>query len=464
MITTSRLILSSLVKNKEYTKKVFPFIKAEYFDQESERIIFNLISQYINQYTALPSIDAISIELEQQALRQNIFDGCTECVTEMHAFDGKHEQQWLLDTTEKFCKDQSLFLALQHSIEIASELKSGKNSSLSETTIPKLLTEAIGITFDESIGHDFFEDKEKRYELYHTVESKIPFDIPIFNRITNGGLSKKTTSVILAGTNVGKTLIMCHMAANNLTDGKNVLYVTLEMSYDEIAKRIEGNLLNIPVNDISSLSKAQYIDGLDKIKTKTLGKLIIYDDLSGNGNTNLFKRVIDDLKVKKGFVPDIIYIDYLGAMSSSIYKMGSVNTYTFFKSIAEEIRQMAKQYDVAAVTASQFNRSGFSSSDADMTNIAESFGINFSADLVFTAITSDELERLGQFEIKQLKNRYQNKGEMPSFYIGVDKPKMRLYSLEAYSSNEPMQAYTNFDMDDEVLDDKIERMKKFNFS
>lgn len=464
MITTSRLILSSLIKNQEYTKKVFPFIKVEYFDQEAEKVVFSLISSHIQHYSALPTIDAISIELEQKSIRQAIFDDCMDCITDMQTFEDKHEQQWLFDVTEKFCKDQSLFLALQQSIEIASDLKNGKNSSLTETIIPKLLTEAISVTFDESIGHDFFEDKEQRYELYHTVEAKIPFDIPVFNRITNGGLSKKTTTVIIGGTNVGKTLIMCHLAANNLTDGKNVLYITLEMSHDEIAKRIEGNLLNIPVNDIAMMSKKQYIDGLDKIKTKTLGKLIIYDDLTGNGNTNLFKRVIDDLKIKKGFVPDIIYVDYLGAMSSSVYKMGSVNTYTFFKSIAEELRQMSKQFDVAIVTASQYNRSGFNSSDADMTNIAESFGINFSADLVFTAITSDELERLGQFEIKQLKNRYQNKGELPSFYIGVDKPKMRLYALDSGSSHEPTQTYTNFDMDESELDDKLERMKRFNFS
>lgn len=268
-------------------------------------------------------------------------------------------------------------------------------------------------------------------------------------------------------TNVGKSLMMCHFAANNLIDGKNVLYITLEMSHDEIAKRIEANLLNMPVNDIKHLSKTQYIENIAKLKSRTIGKLVVYDDLSGNGNTSLFKRVLDDLKLKKNFEPDVIYVDYLGEMSSSVYKAGSVNTYVYFKSIAAELRQMAKRLDIAIVTAAQLNRTGFDSSDAGMTQVAESFGINFSADLVLTVITSEELERLGQFEIRQSKNRYRNKGEKPTFRIGVDKPKMRLYSLEHIHHSDKAAEKTcesDFFMDQEEIDTKLNKMRSLNFS
>lgn len=467
MLSSSRLILSALINYRDYTKKVFPFLKEEYFDVEAERIVYKLFHNHLEQYNTLPSIEALEIGVGNLTMRQAVFDDCVELFNDIRSYESKDDFTWLVDITEKFCKNQALFLGLQKSIEIADAVKNGKNSSLTETAIPTILSDAISITFESTIGHDFFEDTETRYELYHTVETKIPFDIPVFNKITNGGLSKKTTTVIIAGTNVGKTLMMCHFAANNLTDGKNVLYITLEMSYEEIAKRIEGNLMNVAVNDITHLSKNQYIENISKIQSKTLGRLIIYDDLSGNGNTAMFKKVIDDLKIKKGFGPDVVYVDYLGAMSSSDYKAGSVNTYTYFKSIAEELRRLSKQYDIALVSAAQYNRSGFSSSDADMTNIAESFGINFSADLVFTAITSEELERLGQFEIKQLKNRYQNKAEMPSFYIGVDKPKMRLHSLDNTQHDmqpKGIEAYDDFKMSDDELDQKIQKMKGFNFS
>lgn len=463
-MSQSTLLLSSLLKNQEYFKRVFPFIKEEYFEFEPERIIFSIISGYSEKYQSIPSIEAVNIELENKPLKQTIFDDCKECIGKISSYKNDSELQWLIDTTEKFCKDRALYLALQQSIEIASDSKDGKNKGITETIIPQLLSDAISISFDDSIGHDFFEDSEKRYELYHTVENKIPFDIDQFNRITNGGLSKKTTTIIVAGTNVGKTLMMCHFAANNLVDGKNVLYITLEMSYDEIAKRIEGNLMNVVVNEIKNLSKTQYMNNISSLKLKTPGKLIIYDDLSGNGNTRLFRRVIDDLKLKKNFIPDVIYIDYIGAMGSSVYKAGSVNTYVYYKSIAEEMRSLAKQTDTAIISAAQYNRSGFSSSDADMTHMAESFGINFSADFVFTGITSEELERLGQFEIKQLKNRYQNKAELLSFRIGVDKPKMRLFSLEA-SRTEPVidSASYDFRMSENDLNRKLENLQGFKF-
>lgn len=421
-------ILRNLITNEDFCRKVFPFIKDEYFSND-QKVLFGQIKDFILKYNQRPTIEALAIELD--SLR-NISDtdlkSCKETLSEWQKLPKEEvNQQWLLDSAEEFCQEKAIYQAMMKSIEIMND----KSSTQSKGAIPHMLTEALGVSFDPNIGHDYFDNYEARFDFYHRIEEKIPFDLEFFNKITKGGLPNKTLNIALAGTGVGKSLFMCHCAAANLTIGKNVLYITMEMSEEKIAERIDANLLNINLDDLQTLSKDMYEKRVLNAKAKTNGKLIIKEYPTASASAQHFRNLLNELRLKKSFKPDIIYVDYLNICSSSRIKTGAnVNSYTLVKAIAEELRGLAVEFDVPLVSATQTTRSGYSSSDVDLTDTSESFGLPATADFMFAIMTNENLEALNQIMVKQLKNRYNDPTSNKRFIVGIDRAKMKLFDAE----------------------------------
>ena len=418
-------ILSNLIHVEDYMRKVIPFIKDVYFDNVSEKTIFQEILDFINQYDGLPTKSVLTIEVENRKdLSEDMFK---ECVGIIDSFtDEKVDQTWLVDSTEKWCKERAVYLALMESVKIAD----GKDEKKNRDAIPSILSEALSVSFDDHIGHDYFADADSRYEFYHLKEDKIQFDLDMFNKITKGGLPRKTLNIALAGTGVGKSLFMCHQAASCLMEGKNVLYITLEMAEERIAERIDANLFNVDIKSIIELPKPMYDTKVQKITKKTHGQLIIKEYPTASAHAGHFRALLNELHLKKNFTPDIIFIDYLNICSSSRYKGTIVNSYTFVKAIAEELRGLAVEANLPIVSATQTTRSGFGSTDVDLTDTSESFGLPATADFMFALISTEELEALNQIMVKQLKNRYNDPTMFKRFVVGIDRSKMKLYNVE----------------------------------
>ena len=420
------LILRNLLYNETYLRKVIPFIKSEYFEDLNQKIVFEEILKFIQQYNELATKEVLCIEVEKrQDINDTSFKEIThliECLDDVPA-----EFNWLVDTTEKWCRDRAIYLALMESIHIADNKDEKKNRD----SIPSILSDALAVSFDTHIGHDYLLDYEARYESYHRKEEKIEFDLEYFNKITKGGLPNKTLNICLAGTGTGKSLFMCHVAASVLLQGKNVLYITLEMAEERIAERIDANLLNIPIQQLNELPKSMFESKVTNLAKKTQGTLIIKEYPTASAHSGHFKSLLNELSLKKSFKPDIIFIDYLNICASSRYRGNSnINSYTFIKAIAEELRGLACEFNVPICSATQTTRSGYGSSDVELTDTSESFGLPATADLMFALISTEELEGLGQILVKQLKNRYNDPTIHKRFVIGIDRAKMRLYDCE----------------------------------
>ena len=425
-------ILRNLIHNEEYSRKVIPFIEPTYFEQRTEKVIFEEIAQFIVKYGSAITTEALNIEVENRTdLNEGEIKETRDICDSFNDFPV--DQQWLLDTTEKWCRDRAIYLALMESIHIAD----GNDSKKNRDAIPSILSDALAVSFDNNIGHDYLQNYEERYEYYHKKEDKIPFDLEYFNKITKGGLPNKTLNVALAGTGVGKSLFMCHVASSVLLQGRNVLYITMEMAEEKIAERIDANLLNVPIQDLTDLPKKTFENKVTNISKKTQGTLIIKEYPTASAHSGHFKALLSELALKKSFKPDIIFIDYLNICASSRYKSGvSINSYSYIKAIAEELRGLAVEKEVPIVSATQTTRSGYSSSDVDITDTSESFGLPATADLMFALISTDELEQLGQIMVKQLKNRYNDPTMNKRFIVGVDRAKMRLYDCEQRAQND----------------------------
>lgn len=433
MLTTSQIVLKNLILNDDYAKRVFPFLKGEYFESHSEKVIFEHISKYVEKYTESPSLEALYIELgNDNKIVEKVANDIDEILTEIKTDTETKSVDWLLDTTEAFCQDRAIINGLSESIAIAT----GENKTLDKGAIPDILKDALSIGFDHKLGHDYFDDAMSRYEYYHRKEEKIGFDLEYLNRITKGGFSKKTINIILAMTHAGKSALMCHMAAANLRDGKNVLYISLEMAEEEITKRIEVNNMNITFDDLEKLPKEQFLKKIAALKDKTLGKLKVKEYPMSSSHTGHFRKLVNDYELKQGFKPDIIYVDYLNIMLSARYKASSnANSYTVLLAASQELRGLASELGIPVVTASQFNRSGDGSSDPGMGEIAESFGILFGADFICALIATDEMKANGNVLIKQLKNRYNDMNKTPKFLLGFDRDKMKFYDLDNPTKN-----------------------------
>ena len=422
-----KTILSNLIFNEEFCRTVFPYIKEDYFDENSSKKIFSTFSEYVEKYKSPPSIEALKISMDNRKdLNESSYKEILQTVDEL-AIDEKTNQEWLISETEKFCQDKDLYNSVRKAILILD----GQDKEYDKGGIPKLLSDSLGISFDNSVGHDFLEDYESRYDYYHRKEERLPFDIDILNKITKGGIPRKSMTVLLATTGGGKSLFKCHMAATNLMFGKNVLYITMELAEEEVARRIDANLIDTRLDDIMSISRKEYQKMVDKVKSKTIGKLIIKEYPTGSAHAGHFRHLLNELRMKKNFVPDVIFVDYLNICASSRVKGAAAsNSYTLVKSIAEEIRGLAMEFNVAIVTSSQFNRGAYDSSDVELSNTSESMGITHTADAIFGLITSEELEQKKHLMIKQLKNRWGDISYYKRFVVGVDRSKMKLYELE----------------------------------
>ena len=419
-------ILRNLVFNEEYSRKVIPFIQPDYFEQRTEKIIFEEITQFIVKYGNAITTEALAIELENRTDLSEMEVKETREITSSLT-DAPADNKWLEDTTEKWCRDRAIYLALMESISIAD----GGDKEKNRDAIPSILSDALAVSFDNHIGHNYLEDYKERYESYHKKEDRIPFDLEYFNKITKGGLPNKTLNVALAGTGVGKSLFMCHMASSVLLNGRNVLYITMEMAEEKIAERIDANLLNVPIQDLVDLPRTSFENKVTNISKKTQGQLIIKEYPTASAHSGHFKALLNELALKKSFKPDIIFVDYLNICASSRYKgSANINSYTLVKSIAEELRGLAVEAEVPIVSATQTTRSGYGSSDVDLTDTSESFGLPATADLMFALISTEELEQLGQIMVKQLKNRYNDLSVFKRFVVGIDRAKMRLYDCE----------------------------------
>ena len=421
-----KTILSHMIFNEPYSRKVLPFIKDEYFHNLPDKVIYNLIKDYVEKYNALPTKEVLYLELDNRdGLSESVFKDAKSIIDDMAKEDTKIE--WLVDSTEKFCQDKAIYNAIMASIKILDD----KKETQGKGAIPNLLSEALGISFDVSIGHDYIDNADDRFDFYHEKKERIPFDLDYMNKITKGGLIKKSLNIALAGTGVGKSLFMCHCATNNLAQGKNVLYITMEMAEEKIAERIDANLLNVTIDELALLPKDVYDKKIKRVKEKTTGKLIIKEYPTASAGAAHFRHLINELRIKRNFIPDIIYIDYLNICCSSRIKTGSnVNSYTYIKSIAEELRGLAVEFSVPIVSATQTTRSGYGNSDVELTDTSESFGLPATADFMFALISSEQLESLNQIMIKQLKNRYNDPTIHKKFVVGVDRAKMRLYDVE----------------------------------
>ena len=420
------VILQNLANDDEYMRKVVPFLKRDYFLENNDKIVYDKITNFIDQYNAIPSKDALIIAIQNdKSLNEEQYKEVAEYVQQLDSTD--HNKEWLYKETEKFCKDKAIYNAILSSIAIID----GRDKARTEDGIPQLLQEALGVCFDNNVGHDYIESADKRYEFYHRVESRIPFDLDYFNKITNGGMPNKTLNVCLAGTGVGKSLFMCHVAASVLSQGKNVLYITLEMAEERIAERIDANLMNITMDQLKDLPKSLFDSRIEKIRNKTEGTLIIKEYPTAGAHSGHFKSLLNELQLKKQFRPDLIVIDYLNICASSRFKGGAnINSYTLIKSIAEELRGLAVEENVPILSATQTTRGGYGNTDVELTDTSESFGLPATVDFMFALISTEEMENLNQLMVKQLKNRYNDPTINKRFVIGVDRAKMKLYDLE----------------------------------
>lgn len=426
--STEALILRNLIYNEEYSRRVLPYLRAAYFSDRVEQILFETIAEYIIQYNGLPSKEAVVILLnDNPKLSEDEFKSATVFMNQCEAQkDETNTEEWLLDHAEQFCKDKAIHNAIMESIHILD----GKKEKLTRNAIPEILSEALSISFDPHIGHDFIEDADARYDFYHAVEAKVPFDLEYFNKVTNGGLSNKTLNICMAGTGVGKSLFMCHYAASAMTDGKNVLYITCEMAEERIGERIDANLMGLNIDDVRELPKAMYDKKMERLQQKCKGKLIIKEYPTATANVTHFRHLLNELRLKKNFKPDIIFIDYLNICASARFSANAnVGMYTYVKAIAEELRGLAVEYAVPIVSATQTNRSGYGSSDVGLEDTAESFGLPATADFMFALIRTDDLDALGQVLFKQLKNRYNDVTVNRRFVVGIDRPKMKLFDV-----------------------------------
>jgi hypothetical protein len=426
-----KTILTSLVTNDSFLRKVIPFIKDEYFQGTIEREVFSEIDAYVTNYSNIPSKEALIIGVGKRTnLTDETYSKVKEYINDIEPI--KVDIDWLVDETEQFCKDRSVYNAVLKSISIID----GKEKDLTPNALPDILSEALAVSFDSNIGHDYYDSADDRYEFYHRDEEKIPFDLELLNKITKGGLTNKSLLCWLASTGVGKSLVMCHQAAAAMAIGKNVLYITLEMSEERIAERIDANLMDVNISNIPLFNKMEFDRKIDKVKKKCHGKLIIKEYPTSSAHVGHFEHLLDELKIKKAFKPDIIFVDYINLCASKRFKAGNnQNSYTIIKSIAEELRGLAVVQNVPIVTATQVNRSGAGDADIDLTNTAESFGLPATVDLMLALISTDELEELGQMMIKQLKNRYNDINYYKKFVVGIDRGKMRLYDLEKNAQN-----------------------------
>ena len=427
MNKVENLILKNLLLDEVFVRKSLPFIKAEYFADFLEKKLYEVIAKYFTQYNAIPTKEALEIEVGQlDTISDEQHKNILHIIREID--EEKSEPDWIVDVTEKWCQDRALYIALMSSIKIAE----GNDEQRAAGSIPSILSDALAVSFDNHIGHDYLEDYEERYEFYHKTEDKIPFDLEFFNKITKGGLPNKTLNIALAGTGVGKSLFMCHVASTCLLENKDVLYITLEMAEEKIAERIDSNLLNCDIQNLNQLPKMMYDNKVTNIAKKTEGKLIVKEYPTASAHCGHFKSLLNELALKKSFKPDIIFIDYLNICASSRFKgnAGNVNSYSYIKAIAEELRGLAVEANLPIVSATQTTRSGFASSDIDLTDTSESFGLPATADLMFALISSEELEGLGQIMVKQLKNRYNDPTVNKRFVVGIDRAKMRLYDVE----------------------------------
>ena len=445
------LILKNLLHNEEYLRKVVPFIKADYFEDLTQKIVFEEVSSFIEQYNKPATKEILTIEAEKRSdINDSSFKDVTKLISSLD--DEPSEFEWLINTTEKWCRDRAIYLALMESIQLAD----GKDDTKGRDAIPTILSDALGVSFDSHVGHDYLLDYEERYESYHRKEDKIPFDLEFFDKITKGGIPNKTLNIALAGTGVGKSLFMCHFASSVLLQGKNVLYITLEMAEEKIAERIDANLLNINIQDITDLPKVMYENKVTSVSKKTQGSLIIKEYPTAAAHSGHFKGLLNELALKKSFRPDIIFIDYLNICASSRYRTNNnVNSYSYIKAIAEELRGLAVEANLPIVSATQTTRSGFASSDVDLTDTSESFGLPATADLMFALISTEELEELNQIMVKQLKNRYNDPTINKRFVIGIDRAKMRLYDCEQKAQNDIVDSGQ-----DEEYNEKESKLKK----
>ena len=455
MSKVENLVIKNLLLDEEYVRKAMPFIKAEYFSELLERNLYNVINKYFTDYSALPTKEALEIEVGQLG---NISDEQHKQTIQYirDIDDEKSEYDWILDTTEKWCKERAIYLALMESIKIAE----GNDEKRATGAIPSILSDALAVSFDNHIGHDYLQDYEERYEFYHQTEEKIPFDLDFFNKITKGGLPNKTLNIALAGTGVGKSLFMCHVASSILLQSKNVLYITLEMAEEKIAERIDANLLSVDIQQLDQLPKMMFDSKVNKIAKKTQGQLIIKEYPTASASVGHFRALLNDLALKKSFKPDIIFIDYLNICASSRYsKLGNVNSYSYIKAIAEELRGLAVEANVPIVSATQTTRSGYGSSDVDLTDTSESFGLPATADLMFALISTEELEEINQIMVKQLKNRYNDPTLNKRFVVGIDRAKMRLYDVEQSAQNDIVDANQEIDATTKSLSEKFAKLK-----
>ena len=433
------LILRSLLHNEEYLRKALPFLKDEYFEDEDQKVVYQEILSFTSEYNELPTKEVLSIEVEKRKdINEDQFKKITHLIS--HLDDEPAEFDWLLNTTEKWCRERAIYLALVESIGIAD----GQSKDKTPDAIPSILSDALAVSFDNHVGHDYLEDYLERYEAYNRKENRIPFDLEYFNKITKGGLPNKTLNIALAGTGVGKSLFMCHMAASVLLQNKNVLYITMEMAEEKIAERIDANLLNVNIQEVAELPKQMFETKVNNLAKKTQGTLIIKEYPTASAHSGHFTSLLNELALKKSFRPDIIFIDYLNICASSRYRGGSnVNSYTVIKSIAEELRGLAVEANVPIVSATQTTRSGYGSSDVELTDTSESFGLPATADLMFALISTEELESLGQILVKQLKNRYNDANVYKRFVIGIDRAKMRLYDCEQSAQDDLLESKTD---------------------
>jgi len=453
------IILKNLLHNEEYARKVLPFLSKEYFVEHADKLLYGQIDSFINKYNNLPTKEALVIELDGTSLKNEEFEDVTDLLTYVEEQNNEQpDTQWLLETTEKFCQDKAIYNAVVKSIKILDE---PEKSQSDKGAIPELLTDALSVNFDPHVGHDYLLDSDDRYLFYHRTEKKIPFDLDFFNKITQGGLSTKTLNIALAGTGVGKSLFMCHVSSSALSQGNNVLYITLEMSEERIAERIDANLLNIRLDDLISLPKKMYEKKMEDLKGTVKGRLIIKEYPTAAASTNHFRALLNELNLKRNFKPDIIFVDYINICSSARIRPGQyVNSYSYIKSIAEELRGLAVEFDVPIMSATQTNRAGFQNTDVGLEDTSESFGLPATADFMFAIISNENLEEAGQILIKQLKNRYSDITSNKKFLVGVDRAKMRLIDLGDASQSDLVDTGKEEIEDVPVFDTPSKKTKK----
>tara|TARA_S200002703_G_scaffold156210_1_gene161417 strand:+ start:3693 stop:5081 length:1389 start_codon:yes stop_codon:yes gene_type:complete len=458
MKNIEKTILANLISNEQYARKVLPFIRPEYFQDNNEKIVFDEISKFAIKYSKLPTSISLQVELDNRKdLNEQTYKDITSLVETLQA--DPVDEQWLLDTTETFCKDKAVYNAVIDGISIIE----GRDKKRKPDALPSLLTDALAVSFDNRVGHDYFKDAEARFEYYHKKEKRIPFDLEFFNKITKGGLPQKTLNIALAGTGVGKSLFMCHMAANCLNQGRNVLYITLEMAEERIAERIDANLMNVSMDDLHDLPKKMYEDKMERVNGKTKGTLIIKEYPTASAHTNHFRALIQELAIKKSFKPDIIFVDYLNICASSRFRGGTnINSYTMIKSIAEELRGLAVENNLPILSATQTTRSGYGSTDIGLEDTSESFGLPATADFMFALISTEEMQELNQITVKQLKNRYNDPSTNKRFVLGIDRSKMRLYDVELGAQNDLVDS--GQEAEDVALFDKTQGGRYDKFS